>query len=445
MDRSASQLPVAEPTIVAEATPAGRAGLAVVRLSGPDAHSLARTVFAPSRGTELAIRRCVHGRVRLSDDASDEATCTLFRAPSSYTGEDVVELGLHGNPWIVSAVLDALVAAGARPAGPGEFTYRAWRHGRLDLTRAEALDALVRASSPMAAREAALQAGGALAMAAGRLEGALLDALAELEAAIDFHDDSVGRRRADQALALVDRLGCAWRAGLLRSPAVEGGLRVVLAGPTNAGKSSLFNALLEDDRAIVTADPGTTRDVLEAGIVLEGVLVTLVDTAGDREATSAAEAEGVRRSRVQRERADVVLEVRDVTVPDRREVDPGGWWVGTKADLLEAGRPDVAGGPLVVSSRTGAGLDELRRRLGRRAREGAAGDGPALLSARQRAVAGRLCGHVGQAVEDRARGAPEEYVADSLREALDALAELVGRADVEDVYDRVFKRFCVGK
>lgn len=438
-------------TIIAEATPPGRGGVALLRLSGPRAHELALRLFTPSGGASPPPpRRCTHGRVRLPDGTPDEALCTLFPAPASFTGEDVAELGVHGSPWVVAAQLEAAVAAGARLARPGEFSYRAWRNGRLDLTRAEALDSIVRAASPAAAAEAARQAAGSLQAQLEDLRAHLLDALAELEAAVDFHDDSVGQRRIDEALRQASEQARRRLAGARRSRAVQDGLRVVLAGPPNAGKSSLFNALLASDRAIVTSEPGTTRDVLEGHLVLEGLPLVLLDTAGDREAPSAAEAEGVRRARAARGSADLVLELRDATGPSLPgpPTEPDRRLVLNKSDLLSPGaRAELPSGEGVhlVSAHDGEGLDALLEDLHRCCREACSGEGAVLLAARQQEVAAQLHEHLGRALEDRAAGQSEELVSEGVRAALESLAELAGATDFEAVYERVFRRFCVGK
>jgi tRNA modification GTPase len=423
--------------------------VALLRLSGPDAHAIACELFTASRAKSFPKRRCLHGHVRLADGTPDEATCTLFSGPASFTGEDVAELGVHGNPWIVAALIERCRSAGARVARPGEFSYRAWLNGRIDLTRAEALDALVRAASPAAASEAARQAAGGLSAEAGRLRGLLLDALAELEAAVDFHDDSVGQRRIDESLARAEAEAARWVAASGRARRLEEGLRVVLSGPPNAGKSSLFNALLAAERAIVTDEPGTTRDVLEGHLVLGQLPVVLLDTAGDREAPSLAEAEGLRRAQAAREGADLVLEVRDATrAGDMPEPSERSWSVLNKADLLNrVSRPPATpeSGRFVLSALEGTGVDVLLEALEETAREQGTGEGAVLLAARQREVAGRLHAGLRTALADRAAGQSEELVAEGVRAALDALAELLGARDPEAVYERVFSRFCIGK
>jgi len=425
----------------------------MVRLSGPKAHAIAAAVFRPATpGGQQGDRRYIMGKVSLGTDAADLATCVTFSAPASFTGEDAAEITVHGSPWVVAHLVERAVANGARPARPGEFTYRAFCHGKLDLTRAEALDALISASSPEAAREAARQAAGSVERAAEALRQHLLDSLAELEAAIDFHDDSVGQRRIDETLERALTEAERWRSSAARSRPLVDGFRIAINGPPNAGKSSLFNYLLGDERAIVTTEPGTTRDVLEGHLLLEGLALTLLDTAGERDAESAAEAEGVRRSARARELADLVLEVRDVTAP-RAAVGPQPdgsrptLRVYTKTDLLEARSPEdrSAAGTHLVSVMTGEGMPDLLSDLGERAMAGTRVDGPAIMIPRQRHVAELLHRHVEEALRDRRLGRPEEYVAQSLRMALERLAELVGRSDLEDVYQRIFQRFCVGK
>jgi tRNA modification GTPase len=423
--------------------------VAIVRLSGPDAHAIALRLFEPMSGLAPKPRRSVHGHVRLADDAPDEALCTLFAGPASFTGEDTAELSVHGNPWVVESIVDAARECGARPARPGEFTYRAWRNGRIDLTRAEAIDSIVRAASPAAAIEAARQAAGGLATQAEEVHALLVAALAEIEAAIDFLEDGAGGARIDEALGDAERAARAWVEGARRARVVEEGFRVVLTGPPNAGKSSLFNALLSADRAIVTAEPGTTRDVLEGRLVLGHLPVVLFDTAGERVTPGPAEAEGVRRGRAARAAADLVLDVRDASVPgEPPQETPSTWAVLNKIDLLEpearSALPSGDGTHLLSATR-GDGLDRLLRQLETRVRAEASGEGALLLAARQRDVAVRLHAHLETARAEREAGRSEEFVAEWVRRALLELAELTGASDPERVYDQVFSRFCVGK
>lgn len=346
-------------TIISEATPPGRGGVVLLRLSGPRAHEIALELFAPRGRARPTPRRCVLGHVRLADGTADEALCTLFLAPASFTGEDSAELGVHGNPWVVGAQMEAARAAGARLARPGEFSYRAWLNGRVDLTQAEALDSLIRANSPAAAAEAARQAAGGLSDQLTELREVIVAALAELEAAVDFHDDSVGQRRIDEALAEAHAVAARQLGGAQRTRALQEGLRVVLSGPPNAGKSSLFNALLASERAIVTDEPGTTRDLLEEQLILEGRPLVLVDAAGDRESLSVAEAEGVRRARAARDAADLVLEVRDATT------SPAGWPSPSGSVRLVLNKTDLLGEERLAVLPSGQGVHRVSARDGR--------------------------------------------------------------------------------
>ncbi len=392
----------------------------------------------------------------------DDAVVLSFPAPHSYTGEPVVEFQVHGGRIPARRVLDALAAAGASPAGPGEFTRRAFLHGRLDLSQAEAVMDLIRAESDRAASAAAEQLEGSLSRRANTLCDALVSLRADVEATLDFDEDDVPTELLPESIvarvrairADVAELLATWREGrLLR----EGAL-VVLGGRPNAGKSSLFNALLAAERAIVSDEPGTTRDVLEERLLVRGVPVRLVDTAGLRVASGAVERIGVRRAEEEIRRADLHLRVIDAAAPDSAEEAAEAarlpanstLVVFSKADLAPGFRPPIfaAGGPrsLVVSATTGEGLAALREAIADGIGARASADAGALANDRHRDLLRRADDALAEA-ETLAGISPLDAVllAQALREATEAVGAIVGRNVSEDVLDAVFSRFCIGK
>jgi len=369
--------------------------------------------------------------------------------PGSFTGEDVVELHAHGSPAVADALLAACVAAGARIAERGEFTRRAVAAGRLDLAEAEGLADLIDAETEAQRTAALRQMGGALSGGAEAWRERLIAAAAPLEAAIDFPDEAdvpaaIAARAAPEIRALKHELAVALQgAGAAR--ALRDGVSVVIIGPPNAGKSSIFNALLGADRAIVTPVAGTTRDVLEARLDLGGVLVRLLDTAGLRETGDAAEAEGVRRAKAEAEAADIRIRVIDGAAPDDRLQEPvDGVVVFNKADVADPRDRRRAGADVVMSAATGEGLAALVGLLSRLAAGAVApADAPALSRARHVEA-------VRDALDALARaearlGETPELAAEDVRLAARALGRITGRVDVEDVLDRIFASFCIGK
>src|SRR5829696_5935589 len=342
-------------TIAAIATAAGRGGIGVVRISGPDAHAVAAAVLG--RRAALAPRRATFARLRLGDgrtSVGDHVVATFFPAPHSFTTEDTVEISAHGSPVVLAAIVDACVRHGARLAAPGEFTFRAYVHGRIELTQAEAVADLVEALTPLQARTAFDQLEGSLATAICGLSETLLDLTARLEASLDFPEEGYHFIDPEEIRCEVARLRV--EVGDLLARADQGrvireGCRVVIAGPVNAGKSSLFNRLAGLDRAIVAATPGTTRDLLVEAVDLGGVPVTLVDTAGLRQPDGEVEAEGVRRAERAVEGAAVTLLVLDGSqplLPEHRELlrqtERGSRVVvANKADLPDAWTAAAAG------------------------------------------------------------------------------------------------------
>lgn len=451
-------------TIVAIATPPGRGALGVVRLSGPDAHRVALSLLGRDRPLEP--RRATFGRIVEAPEGTDErravdqVVVTWFAGPRSFTGDDLVEISGHGSPLLLGRIVELALEEGARLGEPGEFTLRAHLNGRLDLIQAEAVADLVDAVTPLQARVAMDQLEGTLTTAIGAVDAALFDLAARLEASLDFPDEGFHFITPDQAATELARVHAALdalirdgRAGRL----VREGAVVVIAGRPNAGKSSLFNALLGASRAIVTELPGTTRDLLTERVDIGGVPVTLVDTAGLREAGDVIEAEGVRRARQARDVAQLTLAVIDgsqaITEIDRALlVDAPGRVVPvmSKADLPRAWRASELPGDgetaLEVSVLTGAGMDRLRRAIvaGLTLQEDWR-DRPAISNVRHLGLAQSARASVERVEQALAAGATEEMVLAELATARRALEEITGRRTPEDLLRHVFSRFCVGK
>ncbi len=429
-------------TIFALASGAGRAAVALLRLSGPGAGAALTALAGPLPPPRQASLR------RLRDaagEALDQALVLWFPAPGSYTGEASAEFHLHGGPAVVAAVSEALVAAGARPAEPGEFTRRAFLNGKLDLTEAEGIADLIEAETEAQRRQALRQAGGALSAQVAAWSARLARLLARQEAFIEFEDEDLPAGLNDAVAAEAAALATEMAAQLAAAPRGErlrDGLMVAIIGAPNAGKSSLLNALVGREAAIVSARAGTTRDVVEVRLVLAGVPVTLADTAGLRDAADEIEAEGVKRARRRAEEADVVLAVFAADQPADAEtlaaMPTGALVVANKADLAA---PGIAGA-LAVSALTGAGLAELRAALTARAAALAGLTEQATLTRPRHRAA------VGEARDwllGLASAPMPELRAEALRAALRALGRLTGQVGVEAILDLVFSEFCIGK
>ncbi len=467
---------MSEDTIAAIATAPGEAGIAIVRLSGPHSIAIAARLApgAPHLGT-AASHTAHHAWLRgAGGRVLDEALVTLLRGPGTVTGEDVVEIGVHGGSVLARRVLRAALDAGARLADRGEFTRRAFLNGRIDLSQAEAVVDLVRARTERGADAALRTLGGGMAARTLEIEDDLLDLAARLETNLDFSEDVAPAGRAEIAALLAARERDLER--LARQAAAARKLRegatVVLVGRPNVGKSSLFNALLQDDRAIVSEIPGTTRDWLEAWIDIGGIPVRLVDTAGWRTSSEAIEAEGVVRAQRLEAGADQRLVVKEApageTEEDRRILeaiadgsrsalivwnkgDLGGAAASANARAPEAPSRGASGAgrpaSVCVSARTGQGVEALRARIGAELESAGDGEfGEEILAGERHEDAIRRAREGARIANEAWRdGATEELVASEIRGAAMAIGEITGKCVGDDVLDRIFSRFCIGK
>ena len=443
-------------TIVAIATPPGRGGLGVVRISGRASTDIASALL--ERTEPLRPRHATLSHVR----GIDEAVTTLFTAPHSYTGEDVVEISAHGSPVVLNAILQAALREGARLAEAGEFTLRAFLHGRVDLVQAEAVADLIDAVTPLQARAAFDQLEGTLTQRIAEIDAALFDLIARLEASLDFPDEGYHFiERAELAGAIgaigdqLDVLLATANSGRL----IREGAEVVIVGRANVGKSSVFNRLAGHDRAIVTEIPGTTRDLVTERVDVCGIPITLVDTAGFRSSLDVIEREGVERARKAAGIAALVLVVLDASLPlDEDDRVVLGFTaqhrrviVANKGDLPAAWDElcESAGAPLVrISARTADGLTELRAAIVQGLCNGEIlRDTPAMTNIRHIELMEAAATNLARAelAASEAHGTPEEFLLSDLQLARHALEEVTGRRTSEDLLRHIFERFCIGK
>ena len=457
-----------EDTIVAIATPPGRGGIGIVRVSGPGAADAVRSVL--SGRPALEPRRATLSAVVAPDDSArevDRVLATFFPGPHSYTGEDVVEISGHGNPVLLRQIVAAVVHRGARLAEPGEFTLRAFLNGRMDLVQAEAVGDLINAVTPLQARVAFDQLEGTVTKRIGEIDGALFDLVARLEASVDFPDE--GYHFVDAAFVASETNGVTNRvADLLRDARrgrlVREGRQVVVLGKPNVGKSTLFNRLLDTPRAIVTAVPGTTRDLLTETLELDGIPVTLVDTAGIRHTRDAIEAEGVTRARGALDVAGLAVLVLDCSRPldeedhqllaDTRSAErvvvinkidlPATW---TEQDLVNGyGLAPESDRVVALSLLDDADVSRLRRTLADCVYAGEPlRDTPAVSNLRHIELLERAHDALVRAAAAGEAAVPEELVLADLQDARAALEEITGKRTAEDLLQRIFERFCIGK
>lgn len=444
-------------TIVAAATANGPAGIGVVRLSGPRAKAIAHALCAVDR--PLVARQARYARFRdANGEVIDDGLVIAFDAPRSFTGEDVVELQGHGNPRLLAQVVARCLALGARAARPGEFSERAFLEGKLDLAQAEAIADLIAASSDAALRAARRSLDGVFSARVDELVDALTLLRVHVEAAIDFPEEEIDFLAAPELagrLSRVEALHAALHRDAARGVRLVDGLHVVIVGAPNAGKSALLNALTGAERAIVTPIAGTTRDVLREVVRIDGLELTLVDTAGLRDTQDLVEAEGIRRARIEVGKADLVLAVLDdreadaamARLRDERVDGLPVLWVHTHADLTGcAGRGEARddGLHLWIDAPHGVGLETLRAQLRDAAGVGESAEGAFSARARHVDAIDRAGMHLSDAAA-QLRLRQGELAAEDLRLAQDALGEITGRVSSDALLGHIFSRFCIGK
>jgi tRNA modification GTPase len=467
-------------TIAAVATPPGEGGLAIIRVSGPDAFAIAAHVFRPRQAGDVAAYAGYtthYGQFveAATGEVADDGLLTVFRAPRSFTGEDTIELSCHGGRATTARVLQVALSAGARLAGPGEFTQRAFLNGRMDLAQAEAVADVIRARTEASRRLARRQLDGALSHAILRLKDEMIGILAAIEVTIDFSEE-VGE--LDHAMILPRLLAVKQEIETLLQTAERGrilreGLRVAIVGRPNVGKSSLLNALLRQERAIVTPIAGTTRDLVEEAASIGGIPVVLVDTAGIRDTQDVVERIGVERAQNAASHADIVLFVLDATtglLPDdiaiARQLDQAEAGrvvaVFNKCDLLPTGQDKAQAtwkseglsrgvvGLVHVSAQTGEGLEVLEETMVRTAvgsgnTADVSGESVIVANARHQQALASALGSLQEAEQTTRQRLPGDFIVIDVRGALDQLGLITGETVTEDIIHRIFRDFCVGK
>jgi tRNA modification GTPase len=451
-------------TIAAISTPSGRGGIGIVRLSGSRAREIAEGMIQLTRPLEPGRARFGHVVDPSTGDVMDEVVVTFFAAPHSYTSEDIVEIAMHGSPVLLNYALERTLQAGARLAEPGEFTQRAFLSGRLDLTQAEAVRDLIDANTLHQARVAAHQMGGSLSRRIAPIKDHLIALIAGLEAGVDFAEDDIDTMPAQEIAAQLKTVAAPLRE-LERSFAygrlVHDGLRLAIVGRPNVGKSSLFNCLVERDRAIVTPVAGTTRDLVTERVAIEGIPVELIDTAGLRETSDEIETIGITKSREAMADADLVLMVIDSASlqPHPEDATTLASMTGRPV-LIAANKLDLCTSeldtanlelqhdiPLVrTSAVTGEGIDHLRRSILEIATNGASSQEAALVTnLRQRQAITDALTALDRAGEAITAGLPHEILLVDLYDALGALDRLTGATTADDILHLIFSSFCIGK
>ena len=448
---------VSADTICALATPPGRGGIGIIRISGPTAIDIVDA---------LTHRKWRHRRPRTltrsvivdtAGDPIDDVLIAVFHAPNSYTGDDVVEVHAHGGPIPLRRILAELYSLGARQAGPGEFTQRAFLNGKLDLAQAEAVADVIEADTVEAHRLALGQQSGRLSRTVEEIRDTILGVLARIEASIDFPEDvgeldvAVCRNEILSAQAIVDRLLATADTGIL----YREGIKVVLAGRPNVGKSSLMNAVLRTERAIVTPIPGTTRDLIEEGANIGGVRIRIVDTAGVRETTDAVEKIGVDRTRASIDTADLTIFVIDSTVGRTHEDVAILNGIPGKSVIEVWNKADIAGdaatpvNAIQVSALTGDGIENLEAAIVKTATQGQTvaidSQGAVVTHSRHRHALRSARTHLDEGLATINQNLPADFISIDVRGALVALGEITGATATDDIINEIFSRFCIGK
>jgi len=450
-------------TIAAISTPTGEGGIGIVRVSGPGAFAVAEKIFRSPRGKNISdtpTHTILYGHIVDAEQIIDEVLISVMKGPHTYTREDVVEINCHGGPVPLRKVLEAVLRNGARPALPGEFTQRAFLNGRIDLVQAEAVMDVITAKTDESKRIALEQLSGGLSETISAVRDAVMETCAHIEAYIDFPEEEIELSTVRELRESMER-ACSTVSGLIdtfeQGRFFREGLSVAIVGRPNVGKSSLLNALLKRDRAIVTDLPGTTRDTIEEYLNIGGVPVRIIDTAGIRESHDLPEQEGVKRSLRAIEGADLVLAVIDaseaVSEEDRQVLSRLGERkaivVLNKVDLSEGERKDDVQGAMTVpvSAKLGLGIDELKDAILSQALSGGseAREGVIVTNVRQKNLLLLCRDSLRAAVRDLDSEKPLEIVALSLRDALQRLGEIVGVVTTDDILNKIFDDFCIGK
>ncbi len=454
-------------TIAATATPFGMSGIGIIRISGPETLEIAQRIFQPSsKNCSWESHRLYHGDIISADGSTilDEVLISYMRKPNSFTGEDIVEINCHGNPVIIETILTQLQEMGCRLARPGEFSQRAFLNNRLDLSQAEALAAVISAKSAKAYAMGLTQLKGSLSREISDLRLLLIDALAGIEASIDFKEDISEEKipetppQINEALERLQSLLSSYRS----ARAYTEGIHVIITGKPNTGKSSLLNKLAGRKKAIVTDIPGTTRDLITETMLIDGVPMHLMDTAGIREPQNAIEQEGISLVWESLADADVVIVMLDVSKPladDDKiiiEKNKSGEIIAAvnKIDLPRAWETEAIGKLLPqeariieISAKSGAGLEDLKKTIlalsvgGESEKTG----GAMIINLRHKLAIEKACGNLRAAKESIERGMSSEYAAFDLREALDSLDEITGKKINDEILDKIFSTFCIGK
>lgn len=441
-------------TIAAIATPPGEGGIAVIRISGKEAIPIAASIFSGPVAS-YKTHTCHFGKILDGEEAIDEALLIVMRAPRSYTGEDTVEIQCHGGSLITKRVLEVVLKAGAKAAGPGAFTHQAFMNGKLDLAQAEAVQAFIGAKNELSLKAAREQLEGKLSAHIQGLQKELLDIAAILEAWVDFPEEGLEFATQDEVIASLEstlqkmhQLEATFHDG----KKIQEGIRLCLAGPPNAGKSSLMNALLGQERSIVTHIPGTTRDTLEAEMRLGGLHFHLLDTAGIRETDEIVEQEGIRRSKLAMQSADLILLMIDVTAPIPNDLlatcaPEKTLLIWNKIDLPHTIPHISFPHQAPISAKLGTGVTELKKTLEALVWQGAVApkDEIILTQARHKEALSDAAKDLQTLIDGLKTEISPEFLAADMRNCLRRLGSIIGMDITEDILSAIFSKFCVGK